>query len=225
MNFLAHYYIDRKKEEPAFTLGLLMPDMLRNFLKIGTRIKDDLQHPKGADSIRMGSKKHHESDVFFHNCEPFVQLNDQVTQKLRTSSLSFKRDWFLSHIFVELMLDRVILQNNPLLSVELYDELSQVNRWDIELYLKTGGIHEIDLFFEGYNRFLSARYLDTYTDPDSIAYAMSRIASRMRIDISAAGQKTFLSNLAVEMEPQILNFMDFLDEAFKKIHDRTFDDV
>lgn len=216
MNFLAHYYFDRKKGNPAFSLGLLMPDLVRNFIHTGKKTSESTQTLRGeALNIHLGSEQHHHSDKFFHSCAPFVQLNEHVIQKLRLSSLEFKRDWFLAHIFVELMLDRVILQMNPLLSTELYEDLNAIKRHEIEEYLRTVGIHEIEIFFEGFNRFLAARYLDTYTDSDSIAYAMSRIASRMHIDISDSGHKRFLSHLAIEMEPQITNFKRFLDDSLE----------
>lgn len=218
MNFLAHYFFDRIQKKPAYSLGLLMPDFLRNFIPKGSRAIHTLpinasNLPEAVSDIISGAEKHHQSDKFFHNCKPFVQLNEQIINNLRNSKLGFHRDWFLAHIYVELMLDRIILQKHPFLSGDLYEDLTNIPRHHIEYYLRNSGIEDTMSFFSGFNRFLDARYLDTYTDADSIAYAMSRIALKMNIDLSENGQKIFLRDMAIEMEPQITNFMHFLNES------------
>lgn len=218
MNFLAHYYYDRIENNPSHTLGLLLPDLVRNFGKpIHQLPAINTFHTAEEKSIAQGFSQHIKTDKLFHQHEGFVWFNKQITQLLRNSKTEFKRDWFLAHVFTELMLDRVILLRHPNLAQNLYAELVCVEFETINSFFDKLHYTDHNSFILGFNRFNEAAYLKSYIHPESVAFAMGKIAQKMDINISEERHKIVLVQIIESLENKMFTFMEDLSEAFKTI--------
>jgi hypothetical protein len=216
MNFLAHYYYDKIDNDPAHTLGLLLPDLVRNFGKPIHQLPDISTFTSFKEkSIAQGFLQHIQSDKIFHQTEGFVLFNKQIISLLRNSTIAFKRDWFLAHIFTELMLDRVILLRHPDLAENLYSELATIDESTIHSFFTAMNYTDPSNFFIGFNKFNQAAYLQSYIHPESVAFAMGKIAQKMDINISDASHKKVMVQIIESLENKMFTFMEDLSSALK----------
>ncbi|MEN9577830.1 MAG: hypothetical protein RJA70_839 [Pseudomonadota bacterium] len=99
MNFFGHAVVASwASDDPALAFGAMLPDF-GHMLGL-TRI--DSSHP----TIRAGIALHHASDDVFHNGLTFVRLQNQGRAALMIAGLPRGATLALSHVGVELMLDR-----------------------------------------------------------------------------------------------------------------------
>ncbi|MBI1307845.1 MAG: hypothetical protein GC181_14675 [Bacteroidetes bacterium] len=193
MNFLAHYYFDKKTGEPYYNLGLLLPDLTRNFIK-GARLKPEstyLQNPV-EKQISLGCLQHIQSDKVFHSWSGFLNLMDLSTEQMRSSGISIKRDWFVSHILVELVIDQWLLRKHPSLAIELYTDFESLDIEVILGFLAHLEINNFESFEKGWKHFMEVRYLESYVKTESILYALDRICTKVGLDPFTDRQKTSL---------------------------------
>lgn len=215
MNFLAHFYFDKREHAPYYHLGLLLPDLIRNFVPNAKKFVWPLTEDGfELEQMRLGFRQHENRDLFFHSSAGFVHITAHLIKELRTLDITFKRDWFISHVLAELMLDRVLLMKHPTLAETLYRELEAC---DLNTILKIFGEEnkmKVD-FSQGFERFISHKYLETYRKEESIAYAMGRIASRVDIHILDTQYQEALIRLVRTQEKESIIFMDYLENAFQ----------
>lgn len=216
MNFLSHYYFDRIKGNSYYNLGLLLPDLLRNFGSALHHLQDDKISFSEGNFLASGFHQHIATDKIFHTTKGFVSLNKHLTERLRKSEADFNRDWFLAHILTELLLDRAILFKNPAIARQLYAELEGVDYALLKKFFSEINYPAADSFLYGFDRFMKVRYLQSYTEPESIAYAMGRIAQKMNIHISDERHKSELMIITLEFTRKIHNFMEDLEAIFLK---------
>ena len=41
MNYLSHFYAHQKDEDPMYSLGLILPDISRGFVKVPGKLSED----------------------------------------------------------------------------------------------------------------------------------------------------------------------------------------
>lgn len=203
MNFLSHYYYD-KKDDPYFNLGLILPDLLRNFVP-GTKIAVEKRDHTlvEAKSLKNGCQTHVSSDEKFHDWVVFKELMEKVTNLIRSSRHPIARDFFISHIFVELLLDRQLLLANPDLASQLYRDFEQVDSQALKQFLGSYDFHKFEQFDRGFERFMDVRYLEHYKDPQIILYSTQRICTKMRLPTFSKGQKNVLIHIIDALDVNI----------------------
>jgi len=201
LNFLSHYYFDKQANKFHFNLGLLFPDLVRNFIK-GAKLKTHRNpwiHPMEIE-LYEGCMKHVISDKLFHNWEGFIDGMDLSNKFLRRSKEEFQKDFFISHILVELVIDKILLNRYPNLANDLYEDYSRVDRQVITRFLNNYSINDSDLFFKGFDRFMEVQYLKNYKYFSNIVYALGRICTKMRLAPFSEYQKKLIDDLAQEIE-------------------------
>jgi len=215
VNFLSHYYFDRRPKQAHFNFGLLFPDLVRNFIK-GAKFKE--YKTPWTEPIQQelfaGCLEHVLSDKIFHNWEGFIEAMDFSNGILRKSAEPFQKDFFISHILVELVIDKILLNRHDNLAEELYEDYSQVNREAIRTYLSNYNINEHERFFSGFDRFMEVQYLRNYKDFSNIVYALGRICTKMRLQAFTVYQKKRLELVSAEIEsfiePKLIELKELL---------------
>lgn len=144
MNFVAHYYLDKDSTDSLFFIGIATPDLVSAFdrsvrLKKGTLPTLQNTESSSQQSFYQGVQRHFEGDRIFHNSNFFHQETRFLTQKLKDTfgPTYTPRAFFVAHILLELVLDRIlIMQHNDLLfrfynHFEQKDvkELAELTRW------------------------------------------------------------------------------------------------
>jgi hypothetical protein len=185
MNLLSHYYVDHQDERSYFALGLVLPDLFKIFHSDWKLMSDGLPHIGGHhefDAINQGVQRHFEIDAIFHTSDFFNDHYKHLNERLGRGNLEAvdKYVFFLSHVFVELMLDRMLIKHYPDIGHQFYSHLEKVEKEVIELYLKDlKFVQDKREFFAFFERFRTSRYLLDYVDNDSMIYALGRVFSRV----------------------------------------------
>lgn len=177
MNFLSHYYFDQDHPSNYHKLGILLPDMIKGFNK---KLRKEVFQNKHSDKkeyreLLKGIQRHYEIDKIFHQL-PFFQKYSAIIKELILSKdipeFQF-RTYFLAHILLEFLLDRLLVKQNPLLAVQLYEDLDNLNRSTLTSYFVHIGREDfLTEFFGIFLSFTSKRYLLHYPDNDTFINAL-----------------------------------------------------
>ncbi|SJN31820.1 hypothetical protein [Sphingobacterium sp. JB170] len=223
MNFLAHYYFERYAAESERVLGAILPDLLKNADKRYSfhpqRFEESLfAYPKTM-WISEGWYRHVEIDKIFHSstyflehCHVFRKVLEPVVDHLPI------RASFLAHIAIELLLDHLLIQDELVNPVRLYDHLEQVNQPTIERYLNTIGEVDIQLFFNFYEEFLHSRYILDYKAIENLSYALFNICKRVWVFEVTDQDRANLTRCLIDYkEKNLPGYMDIFHEIQHKI--------
>ena len=134
MNFIAHYYMDRHVEDSYFFLGVNTPDLVsihNRRIKLKEHSMPLLMenHASAAEvNFYNGALRHLEVDRVFHTSPFFAKETEILSQlfKERFAEGTIHRSYFLAHILFELMLDRVMMQDDPSLLSSYYGHWDKV---------------------------------------------------------------------------------------------------
>ncbi|MEH6308181.1 hypothetical protein RYH73_21165 [Olivibacter sp. CPCC 100613] len=183
MNFLSHFYFERKANDPYRTLGSVLPDLLRNmdrdiriFPEKNVSLFIDDQH---TSRILKGWCRHLATDQFFHNNVFFLEKTRQLKAYLSPVVINTPiRASFLSHIALELLLDRLLLKDSWLHENDFYGQLQDVDPQSLATFLKLAGLQDTARFLTYFAAFVSDRYLGTYREMAKVTYALDQICKR-----------------------------------------------
>lgn len=217
MNFLSHFYFDRKENDPYFNFGLLFPDLLRNFIK-GAKLKpkfDQTWDQKELISLDQGCTKHVYSDKIFHGWDGFEDGMQVVIDEIRNSNIEFRKDWFIAHILVELVLDKILINRHPNLATQLYDDYEQVEMALVKKFITHYEIEGAEEFSKGFDHFMQVRYLESYREYTNIVYALGRIYTKMKLPPFSKEQKELLLVVAATTEKAMDNRIEELESLLK----------
>jgi hypothetical protein len=212
MNFIAHYHFYRQ-DDKYYNLGLVLPDLVKNFCKIHLRPNKQFQHPQ-LRALNNGSLMHLSSDKLFHNSNFFRQCED-LCGYLMDAKANWPRKWFLNHLLSEILLDRVIIDKNPQIVDQFYKDIGSVNHEQVELYLKLNDIHNYQNFTTALQRFVNVAFIFEYKHNEKIILALGRVYSRLGIAYEWTDAD---KNHLLEHIPILLNFIELeLDKLEKEL--------
>ncbi len=179
MNFISHYKIDQERET-NFCLGTVLPDLMRvplPKLKLFGASKNMITNSKEEELLLKGMRKHFEVDKYFHNSE-FMKIHtstlkrDFLKNSLEKNGIKL---FFVTHILCEMLLDRVLLLNEPNLGNNFYAMLESSKPSDVSRLLNKNSMYDAKKFTQFFEQFRSARYLFSYLEIEGLFYALNRI--------------------------------------------------
>lgn len=224
MNFLSHYYFERKNEDAYMVIGTVLPDLVKNAHKDWNfypqkNEKEFLTEDKSI-SLLKGWKKHLEIDVLFHSSTFFNRHTAALKQVLvPILEESPVRPSFLAHIGVELLLDHLLVINRLIDINSFYDHLDSVDDKTLAIFLKKCGAADCDHFFKFFGGFKSSRYLLSYQKLENISYALQRIC--MRLWVHPFHEETLLhlteklQSYKEELEKDYLSIFEEIEAGIK----------
>lgn len=184
MNFLSHFYLDQDAKDPAFILGLVLPDLLKN-AKIATKFQ--LHKPDSASSIApliSGWKRHIDVDAHFHSADFFEsEVHSLFVVMQAELPKSMIRNSFLAHIAFELMLDHTLVIHKKVDIDYFYTSLENVSDKLIHDFFQVHQLQDIERFLAYLHRFISSKYLYSYGEVQNISYALIQICKRVWGDL------------------------------------------
>jgi hypothetical protein len=155
-------------------------------------------------AINRGCNRHFESDRKFHNWATFVRLSQEAIDQIRESGdKDLDRDYFISHILVEILLDKILLEQNPNLAEEFYTMINSVEMDWILKYLRYSGLQDDELFKGNHRRFMKATFLKKYTSIENAISMLEQVAIRASLKEFTEGQKSLLTEISEVIEPQL----------------------
>lgn len=188
MNFFAHFLVDRIHQKSNYNAALIAPDLFRHFLRENNRF--NWLHLKNEPEIIAsnlhvfceGGLQHIQRDKQFHQSPLF----DNIYHKHRIDWINLAKNhglerwWFSLHVSVELIIDKILINNHLNELFEFYNTLVLERDSYINL-LQYLNHEEIDTFKNRFDKFLESQYLFHFREFTGIAYALHRIHGSLKI--------------------------------------------
>ncbi len=183
MNYFSHFVFDHIPHNSEYNCGLLLPDITRKTIKKFYQPNSKIELSSFHVEFLNGCLKHYESDKKFHSSDFFNNhyaiLNHQISHTGKFKNV--ERKWFISHVVLELLIDRVIVRYDQSLLDNFYFSLKNTDEINLSFFLKFYGMKNIDDFFMFFNHFRSTQYIYHYTDNIKFMYSLNRIMMRANV--------------------------------------------
>ena len=216
MNFLSHYYFDRKKDNPYEVLGMLLPDLLKNADKNWNphpEKKEYLFENNHHQEILIGWKRHLAVDKLFHNSAFFIHHQHQIKLCLKDLLIgSPVKPFFLGHVSLELLLDSLLITERLISINSLYKALHQIETTVITSFLSLNGIDNPNSFFKFFDAFKREEYLHSYAETEKVSYALKRICMRIWDNPFTAVQEEALTKSLITYKDELSKDFIFIFE-------------
>ena len=220
MNFLSHYYFDRDTTDCYFTLGTVLPDLLKNADKSIILHPEKLEHTNPqVNSIIRGWNKHLLVDKYFHSSDFFLH-HSHTLKNLLTPAIAGSpvKPFFLGHITIELILDNLLLTTHKVSVADFYNHLDNCTEETINEFLAFAGMKNPAIFSKFYDGFKKSRYLNTYADLSQVTYALKRICMRVWRDPFTPEHELAMTAVILAYREGLLNdFMSIYEEIGAKL--------
>ncbi|MBC8343875.1 MAG: hypothetical protein ISR55_11320 [Bacteroidetes bacterium] len=187
MNFISHYYLDGEDGNPYYNFGLILPDLM-SIQKRGWKVTDS-DHLSSISEydiqILKGVLQHYELDALFHQSNFFTKHTKYIKSLFKVTQIETERNrkHFLSHILLELVIDRVIIKNEEHILDLFYKDLDQVDIIKIGELFHREDPELIKSFCNFFDKFRSKRYLYKYTSNEAIIFVLNKVLERVGLPI------------------------------------------
>jgi hypothetical protein len=184
VNYFAHAicYLDR----PNFIAGLAVPDWLSVVnRKARVRRKKVIaaleQLTAGDHEIAVGILQHLDDDQWFHGTEAFFRVTGELGRRFR-EVLGPEDAWrcgFLGHIVLEILIDRVLIENDPAALDRYYQVIAEVDRFEVQQLvdaLATEPVPDLARFIDLY---IQERFLADYVDDLRLLHRLNQVMRRV----------------------------------------------
>lgn len=190
MNFISHFYLDRDVQNSLFIVGSVTPDLM-SIYNSGLRIKkshlnrfQSNLHPEVPESFVKGLARHFFVDRVFHSSEHFSAETKLISNDLaeRFPQYDIQRKFFIGHILLELVLDKILIDSNPGLLEDFYAHFSQADEY-IRIQNATAEVsgHDLPKYTSFLKKFYDHKYLRQYKRYEHIAFVLNQILRRVKI--------------------------------------------
>jgi hypothetical protein len=216
MNFLSHYYFEQESS-PEFLFGLILPDLYPGFNQfLRKNIKASTATTKESKEIRAGIETHFLHDKLFHQSDFFLAQEADAKNNFQLHCLEQKRSrpFLIRHIYIEMLMDRVLLLKSNELGHRFFKKLNMLSQNTIEEFFKELNTTEsVADFFAIFNRFLSSKFLLNYIDNVFFINALIRSYRRVVSYISFEESdlqllQSFVERDSIALKPEIMRFFD-----------------
>ena len=185
MNYISHYYC-LKDKNPYSILGVLLPDILDRFSYLHNKYfsvyNAELLNKEGAQ-LWMGIKQHYADDQFFHSMSFFKYGMASIEGEMRKSILlkELKRQYLISHVLYELILDHIIIERQPHIVADIYANLAEVDTLELKIFLENiiGKNEKIDLLLYSNSQFLSRKFLNFYSLESNLVKSLHIVSGKI----------------------------------------------
>lgn len=216
MNFLAHYHLQGENKNRYFNYGLLLPDLIGMHdrkCKVQPEDLDDIiQSEKGQlKDVALGFKAHLEADAYFHNAPFFEEGTAIITRELKKALPENHpfRLFFLSHIALELLLDKYIIHHHEAVIPEFYKELDLIEPEMVRTLFQKLGLKEVSTFWAFQQKFRQKEFAYHYQKMDDLVKIILQIHRRVGLPTGKdAAEKALVAGL--KNAEKKINFNNFV---------------
>ena len=216
MNFLSHYYLHNDKNDNYFTVGLTLPDILGFHSKRIRVTKSYLkkinlfQADNNFKSLIAGMYLHIEIDRFFHNSHFFKDTMDFI-QNFFLEFCKKNLPHFYSHILIEILIDRYLLETTDNLAEDFYSSYKKFDFSDITELFEEIKYFNKDKFISLAENIANSSFLKEYIHDNAILPIFERISRRiglpMLMEINNEIFSSFTAKVYDELKPLIKNLL------------------
>jgi hypothetical protein len=198
MNYFAHgrRFID----DPYFLAGTAVPDWLNVVdRRVRIRPKQAESHCQSSDGclsrVAAGIVQHHRDDAWFHSTRAFAELSLAICHQLRRDLASDDgfRPHFLGHILVEILLDAVLVSEDPQRLKAYYAAIDSLDARVVESSVSIMAGRPARNLATFIGMFSQERFLSDYTDDAKLLVRLNQVMRRVGLPVLPAA---FVESLA-----------------------------
>jgi hypothetical protein len=142
----------------------------------------------------------------------FVELTNKATDMIRESGdKDINRDYFITHIMVEILLDKILLDKNPSLADDFYDMIDSVEMDWILKFMRYAGLQDDELWKGQHRRFMKASFLKSYTSIENVIAAVEGVCANLGMIELNDEQRNLLIEICETIEPELARSIDALE--------------
>lgn len=170
MNFISHFYLEYAcKDIPYIIAGLAIPDLWHTQLNLYAP-RHENNETLELHQFKVGLQKHFLADKVFHNSDYFISMSEWANENIRkiNTSAQLKRKFFLVHVAIELVLDRVLIQNYPHLVEEFYTCFEKISPQQVQTYMEHIYYYNFDGLAERITQFTTQKRIYEYLNDEKL---------------------------------------------------------
>lgn len=186
MNYYAHgmRFVDR----PYFLAGTAIPDWLI-VADRRVRMRDRRVAPRADGSrtdeaeLAAGILQHFEDDRRFHKSRAFVETSGELTRRFRRDlgEADGFRHSFLGHIVSELLLDGLLIEEDPRRLDDYYAALDRVDVHRVEAIVNSMARTSTSRLAAFILLFRRSEFLRDYQDDRRLLFRLNQVMQRIRL--------------------------------------------
>ena len=126
------------------------------------------------------------------------------------------RKFFVAHVLLELILDKVLIRMNPGILEEYYDHFEQVPPDDVHVATEKISGNDLPNYDSFIDKFRKNRYLESYVSWNHIIYVLKRILRRVNIQNDSFTEENEFHRLMCDFEDKL---SDEYHDIFRQIEE------
>ncbi len=180
MNYLSHFFIHQQEANHYYNTGLILPDITKKWVKSYKHLLPEKLFLEEHHQLLRGALQHYQADKLFHGSDYFTGYLRLFTQHINNAGLSnqVQRKWFIAHIALELMIDRMLVKYHPTSVDHFYHSLQVTDQHILNSFLELSGSANNQEFFNFFGHFSGVKYIYYYADNNKFMYSLNRIMLR-----------------------------------------------
>jgi len=200
MNYFSHYIVLGNRTDPYTVLGSILPDIARDSKPQydGLFTKQKRFSSKEHENLALGIWSHIESDKWFHNSDYFKESTQHIAKVIRDSdkvSLT-KYTYFLAHILLELIVDQLLIVENPEGLVSFYEKIRQTSDAVYESFIRENlAEYDAEFFSSKKEQFVEQAFLNNYHNTNTLVNVSYHIFERVGISLLQPDEKEGLKEI------------------------------
>lgn len=186
MNYFAHAirFLDR----PWFLAGTAVPDWLsaadRRVRLRHKQVEPWCQHAEHpVAELAAGIRQHLDDDGWFHATRGFAEVTAELAGRFRAAVGTGDgfRCGFLGHIVTEMLIDAVLIDDDPDLLQEYHAALAAVDPRTVETLINRMSAVPTDRLAGFIQLFQQERILEDYRDSARLAWRLNQVLRRVKL--------------------------------------------
>ncbi|MGB1316045.1 MAG: hypothetical protein ACPG4Y_08490 [Chitinophagales bacterium] len=183
MNFLSHFYTANKTISPYELLGVILPDLTKDFSRTYNKEVAEQYFPKQKELIEMkaGVELHIKGDDLFHNHPLFLKHEAFAKTILKEKiALKAKRKYIIAHVIVELLIDQYILNKDEQVVIDFYNRLDLVNLETANTFFEEINIsEEASHFKNNFSFFRERKFLNRLKENKGVIFTLDKVFGKL----------------------------------------------
>ena len=134
-------------------------------------------------AVARGIAQHHHDDGWFHRTRAFAELSWRFTVRIREQLPRDDglRPSFLGHILVELLLDAILIDDDPGQLDAYYDAIDLVDRCLVGNAVNQMSVNTMDELPRFIQLFTRERFLYDYAEDAKLVFRLNQVLRRVRL--------------------------------------------
>jgi hypothetical protein len=185
VNYFAHGM--RFLDQPLFLAGTAVPDWM-SVADRGVRVRPKLVEPiteeEGPDAeTARGILQHFHDDDWFHRTPGFARVTASLTQQFREALAGDDgmRPGFLGNIVTEMLLDAVLIEQDPHGLDEYYAVLGGIDAAAVQEVVNRSSRRSTDRLVHFIRLFIAERFLYDYLESERLLYRLNQVLRRVTL--------------------------------------------